>query len=343
MRDLPRPGSGGTAMGRYRTCLSYLQALYGPLDDGWISLWRKRAKRSAWVHVQDLRKAVRSLLREAPQGCVYHAWGIQSERQGEGRGGDATVCAIPGLWADVDTANGAAHARRDLPPSLTAALGAMREFAPPPTLIIGSGHGFYPIWLFSEPLVLRNEGQRGHAQALLRGLQDELARLCFEPRGWHLDSTSALSHLVRPPGTINHKTRPVPVSVLRSQDIYYSPADFECHLPTGLPQPPRPTETSTRGVGEGGPRTHRLADELLLGAPCPGDRHRLLTSGGLLIFAWSWFGPTEGLEVLRRWSERGCDAKKARERLSELDSAWRLLDRKMATGDLAPMTFHHGP
>ena len=138
MRDLPRPGSGGTSMGRYRTSLSYLQALYGKLDDGWISLWRKRDKRSGWVHVQDLRKAVRSLLREAPQGFVYHAWGVQSERQSTGRGGDTTVCAIPGLWADVDVANGAAHARATSP-SLTVAL-APRDF-PQPTIIIGSGHG----------------------------------------------------------------------------------------------------------------------------------------------------------------------------------------------------------
>ena len=339
MRELPRPGSGGTAMGRYRTCLSYLQALYGKLDDGWISLWRKRDKRSGWVHVQDLRKAVRSLLREAPQGCVYHAWGIQSERQGEGRGGDATVCAIPGLWADVDVANGAAHARSDLPPSLTAALGALREFPPPPTLIIGSGHGLYLLWLFHEPMLLASDQDRAMAHNLLAGIQDSLRTDCMAPRGWHLDSTSALSHLVRPPGTINHKTRPVSVSVLRSQDVYYNPSDFACYRPS---QPLQAVTTAVR-VGEGGPRTHRLADELLLGAPCPGDRHRLLTSGGLLIFAWSWFGPTEGLEVLRRWSERGCDAKKARERLSELDSAWRLLERKMATGDLAPMTFHHGP
>lgn len=343
MHDLPRPGSGGTAMGRYRTCLTYLQALYSKLDDGWISLWRKRDKRSGWVHVQDLRKAVRSLLREAPQGCVYHAWGIQSERQDAGRGGDTTVCAIPGLWADVDIADGAAHARSDLPPSLTAALSALREFPQSPTLIIGSGHGLYLLWLFHEPMLLASDQDRAMAHNLLAGIQDSLRTDCMAPRGWHLDSTAALSHLLRPPGTINHKTRPVPVSVLRSQPVYYDPGDFQSYLPDELPQAPRPTETSTRRVGEGGPRTHRLADELLLGAPCPGDRHRLLTSGGLLIFAWSWFGPTEGLEILRRWSERGCDAKKARERLSELDSAWRLLERRMATGDLAPMTFHHGP
>lgn len=339
MRDLPSPGSGLTAMGRYRLCLTYLQALYHGLDDGWISVWRRRDKRTGWVHVHDLRKATGTLMGEAPMGCIYHAWGIQSEQQREGRGGDATVCAIPGLWADMDLADGAAHSRRDLPPSLTAALGALREFPPPPTLIIGSGHGLYPLWLFHDPMLLASDQDRAMAHSLLAGIQAFLRTRCMEPRGWHLDSTSALSHLVRPPGTINHKARPVPVSVLQAHPVYYSPSDFAGYLPS---QPLPPVRTAV-GVGAGGPRTHRLAEELLLGTPPPGDRHRLLTRGGLLIFAWSWFGPTEGLEILRRWSERGCDAKKARERLCELEAAWRLLARKMATGQLRPMTFHRNP
>jgi len=86
MRDLPRPGSGTTAMGRYRTCLSYLQALYGKLDDGWISLWRKRDKRSGWVHVQDLRSASITLGVCSPNGRMRDVGEIRRSAPSLGSG-----------------------------------------------------------------------------------------------------------------------------------------------------------------------------------------------------------------------------------------------------------------
>jgi hypothetical protein len=318
--------------GSTEQCHDFLERLYGSADSGWITIWIKTTHRTLWFPAdRGIERAARAIAREAQQSCVYISWGLQERPLHRTRGGDRTVTTIPGLWADVDIRDADAHTRSDLPPSRDAALEAIAAFPLKPTTIVHSGHGLYPMWLFREPLELDSDEDRSRAAQLLRGLQAALKRICLAPHGWTLDHTHALSHLLRPVGSTNHKTEPVPVTITQASDVRYTPDDFEPFI-----EPVERARPATRRRRRHA-ATHPLDEELLDGTPMPGERHHTLIHRGLLIYAWSAYGPDEGYELLKQWSTRGCDQGKARERIAELRSAWKLLDRRISQGQITPM------
>jgi hypothetical protein len=71
-------------------------------------------------------------------------------------------------------------------------------------VIVKSGYGFQPHWLFREPFVIETEAERQNLKALSRGFQ-QMLRLQAQSRGWTLDSTPDLCRVLRIPGTFNHK------------------------------------------------------------------------------------------------------------------------------------------
>lgn len=90
-------------------------------------------------------------------------------------------------------------------------------------------------------------------------------------------------------------------------------------------------------------RIRELDEALHFAQPTPGHRHEELLAG-LLIYAYSAYGPAEGLRLLESWSARGTSSQaKARERLAELRSAWDLLKRRIAEGKLRPMNLRKPP
>jgi P4 family phage/plasmid primase-like protien len=61
-----------------------------------------------------------------------------------------------------------------------------------------------PYWLLREPFVIETQGERNLLKALSRSFQ-QLLRLQARNRGWTLDATADLCHVLRIPGTYNHK------------------------------------------------------------------------------------------------------------------------------------------
>jgi hypothetical protein len=158
---------------------------------------------------------------------VYFGCGLQAEEPPAGSRGDKNgVCAIPGVWADLDV-RGPAHAADDLPPSVDAALELLAELPLPPTLVVSSGYGLQPWWLFREPWTFEDAAERERAQALVRGWQGALQAQAAQ-HGWRLDAVHDLARVLRLPGTFNRKLKTaVPVTVLTNSGPRFNPLDFE--------------------------------------------------------------------------------------------------------------------
>lgn len=158
-----------------------------------------------------------------------------------GRGGAADALMIAGIWADVDIA-GPAHKSDVLPPDRETALEELcMAMVLPPTLVVDSGHGLYPWWLFDKPRRLADEDGRDRAHRLVQATQLALSEL-GERHGWSLDHTADLARILRPPGTVNWKLEDDPraVHILHEGGERYSPAQLTEAWGAFAPQPKGP-------------------------------------------------------------------------------------------------------
>jgi hypothetical protein len=117
---------------------------------------------------------------------------------------NAAAVGLLGLVLDVDLAgspDGRGGTRKGGAPSLADAL-ALAHAITPPTLIVETGGGVQPWWLFPEPWLFADDAERREAAMLLRAWQ--AAHRALVP--WHVDPTHDLAHLFRLPGTLNGKT-----------------------------------------------------------------------------------------------------------------------------------------
>jgi hypothetical protein len=183
--------------------------------------------------------------------CRVHLMARDLERLSE-RGKGIDTRWITHRAADVDIA-GPGHKPADgqiLPPNVDTAV-ALIDATLPPSTILSSGGGLYPILRLSEVFEVVTDEDRERISTLGHRFDRALAS-----HGWHVDPTvSDLARIIRPPGVINHKPGrdPRPVTVLRGYVDGagdYSLADLERLLPE-LPEPkvvkprPKPTGTTT--------------------------------------------------------------------------------------------------
>lgn len=159
------------------------------------------------------------------------------------RGGEADVVALPGLWMDIDIADGK-HKKRELPPTVEDAREMLRGLPQQPSVIVRSGGGIHAWWLLEEPWLLTDRSSRLQAKAISLGFQKHLLAI-GNARGWDLDLTADLARCLRSPGTLNGKYDP-PRRVVRIDAVErmpcvrYTPKDFESYAD--------PTRTSERSV-----------------------------------------------------------------------------------------------
>ena len=78
------------------------------------------------------------------------------------RGCEASVTALPAIWADIDVA-GPGHSSSALPPDEQSALGLLRAIPVPPSYIVHTGGGYHVYWVFHEPWVLETSADREQA------------------------------------------------------------------------------------------------------------------------------------------------------------------------------------
>lgn len=133
--------------------------------------------------------------------------------------GATAVTGIPGLWVDLDFADGDAHKKQNLP-TQAEALEFIADFeraTTPATVIVNSGHGYQLWWLFAEPWLFADQAARERASSLQRWWVYTI-RDAARARGWDVDATIDLARVMRLPGTVNHKSEPVPVTILRATE-----------------------------------------------------------------------------------------------------------------------------
>lgn len=116
----------------------------------------------------------------------------------------------------------------------------------PPSAIIASGGGYYPVWRLSEPFEITTPADRERYKNVGRRLDAALGS-----HGYHVDATALdLARVIRPPGVVNQKAGrdPRPVVVLRGQGDGagdYTLDQIEALLPELAPKAVKPKASRT--------------------------------------------------------------------------------------------------
>jgi len=214
----------------------FLHELFaGKPDELYLLLWTLADKRSRWF--RDIDAAASAVEALAAQD-VYVGVGLSPKDYGPAyRCPSEEIAGLAGLWADFDVLS-EAHAKKALPATIQDALAIIPELLPP-TLVVATGNGAHAWWLFKEPYIFDNDGERKAAAHLVARWQT-LLRLNAAARGWAFDRLSDLARVLRIPGTLNGKdpAHPKPVTLYQLTDRRYNFSDLEEYLDElGLPGP----------------------------------------------------------------------------------------------------------
>ena len=200
-------------------------------DDAWLVVsWLQGPNdfRSQWFMMAQQADAIAWLLRVSPLYNTYIGLGLrhpQCQPSSTSRGTSAEVCAIGGLWVELDHTAGV-HSATNLPTpdELTTFLHTMPfEWS----LLVDSGGGIHAYLLFRELWYLTSQEEYARAALLLRRFQRGIQAQASN-HGWKVDSTADLARVLRPAGTINHKaTMPLPVHIAQETDARYNPLAIE--------------------------------------------------------------------------------------------------------------------
>jgi len=184
--------------------LAGLHAFSDPAEQVNVFMQQGKYVDIAWAPVSQLEQLRDPIANFAARGDVYFSVATRWQQlPGKERGGESDCAHIPGLWLDIDIADGTgAHKLANLPPSIQAAAQLVQRFPVTPSAVVRSGHGIQPWWLFAEPLAV------AEARPLLHRWQLTWEAMAAE-HGWHLDDVSDAARMMRLPGTINYKAEPV--------------------------------------------------------------------------------------------------------------------------------------
>jgi hypothetical protein len=199
-------------------CARFLHTLFPAGTPGYFHLWTAEDGRSHWFRADQVAEASARMAELAATMNVYFGPGLRGTDLGPNRrGGKDEVIGITSFWVDLDILD-PAHKRKDLPPTIADALGLL-DCVPQPTVTVHSGHGAYAFWCLKEPWIFEDDGDRARAADMVARLQATV-REKAKARGWHVDSTQSLDHLLRPVGAINRKRgdddQPLPPAPVRS-------------------------------------------------------------------------------------------------------------------------------
>ena len=221
---------GGAGQDHARMAARFLRSVFSGQEAGFVALFNKPSKHSTFVPLNNAdwyNEAAKNAILERDKQNVYFAIGVQGQQPRRGRGKQAEVIALPGLWADIDVL-GPNHVATNLPPTLEDAWSIVGAIPFKPTVAVYSGGGIQLHWLFREPLETVTEKDRSAAKRLSKGFQGLLGSIAARS-GWSIDNTADLCRLLRVPGTYNRKQETpalVQYEVIdRSQR--YNPSDFE--------------------------------------------------------------------------------------------------------------------
>lgn len=209
----------------------YLGLLFpDPPADAWLVVsWVDSARQflSQWFRSPETDQAIQFLGSQAPRHDVYIALGLRHPDctpEPATRGTSDQVYAISGLWIEFDH-NAGAHASLDLP-TPAELLTFIEDLPFHFSLLVDSTGGYHGYCLFKELWRLDTPEEHQAATLLLRRFQRTSQARAAE-RGWKVDTTSDLARVLRPSGTLNHKSgTPKPVTILHEDAIRYNPSDL---------------------------------------------------------------------------------------------------------------------
>lgn len=191
------------------TARTFLNELYEHTSEGWVhafSLDRASGnRRTDWAPVDDLDLLINNVRGRVPSSCIWFGPAPRARNLGGLRGGAPDCISIPALWVDIDVA-GERHKATDLPPDLAAGRQLIGRYPAPPTAIVETGGGLQAWWFLDEPL------PADQATDLLVRWGATWAAFGAE-NDWRVDNVFDLARVMRLPGTKNHKTNPVDVTI----------------------------------------------------------------------------------------------------------------------------------
>lgn len=211
------------------TAAGFLQSVFAGVDGGYIAISYKGSNgfntkafpAGGWEKITSFSESKSDM-------DLYFALGVlaTSPKRGQ-RGKIDDVVAIPGLWLDIDCAEGQ-HSAANLPTFEEAELKLLTAF-PSPSILVHSGGGLHAYWLFPELVSTKDKVERETIKKLSERFQKAFIRFAKETNGWKLDNTSDLARVLRIPGSMNHKNKETikPVTILNASDQRYSMQELE--------------------------------------------------------------------------------------------------------------------
>jgi hypothetical protein len=184
----------------------YIENSYSDVH-GYLTLWTAPDKLSYPFPSHDTDRLIQQAIKLSETKDVYLHVAVQKDAvDPHHRGSNESAAALPGLFHDLDI-KGPGHKEDNLPRNKTEAMQFLDALPLKPTLIVFSGGGLYPHWLFKEPWNFESPAERAECGQLLKRWQTTINAKGRE-QGWTLDSTSDLARVLRFPGTLNHKYNP---------------------------------------------------------------------------------------------------------------------------------------
>jgi hypothetical protein len=195
---------------------TFLDLLFrGCPSESFLLVWTKDQEemRSTWFPATQIERAATFA---SEQRCdTYFGAALSPKNFGPKRRCPAEKAAgVLGVWADVDI-RGEAHKEKALPETREQSDELANSLGISPTVLVDSGHGLQPWWLFNEPWIFADDDERDRGRQLVEQFQAAL-RKSATAAGWELDPTHDLARVMRLPGTTNCKIagHPVPVRIL---------------------------------------------------------------------------------------------------------------------------------
>jgi hypothetical protein len=205
---------------------AFLNLLWGAKpNEHYILLWTLQDKRSHWF--QDVAEAADFASAAASSQDVYVGLALSQTDLGPMRRCKSEEASgICGIGSDLDLKSDA-HGVKPLPATIPEALKILPAGMPPSILVL-TGNGVHPWWLFKEPLIFDSEGERKDAARVLARWHALLGRNAANHE-WSYDKLSDLARILRIPGTRNLKdsANPKAVTILSVNDRRYNLSDFE--------------------------------------------------------------------------------------------------------------------
>ena len=177
-------------------------------------------------HSASIADAVKSCTALLSSHNLFTSLGLMPKQiDSNQRGSESNVQVLLGLVIDVDCDH-PLRGKKGHFKTVVEANNALVDLPLKPTMIVGTGFGVHAYWLWHEPWLLDDE-ERMRAKATSAGWNHAAARLLQRT----VDSTFALNHIYRVPGTINFKYAEKPkAEILHLDTQRYDPLEFEPFL-----------------------------------------------------------------------------------------------------------------